>query len=64
MDRFLNKPVVAAVSGHALGPGFDLALWCDFRILEDTALMGGYAKRFGEGVLAVIIILTICMIES
>jgi enoyl-CoA hydratase/carnithine racemase len=39
---------VAAVSGHAVGAGFDLALWCDFRIVEDTAVLGCYARKFGN----------------
>ncbi|KAK9505385.1 hypothetical protein O3M35_009457 [Rhynocoris fuscipes] len=44
---FCKKPIVAAISGFAAGAGFDLALWCDFRIVEDTAILGSYARGFG-----------------
>ena len=33
----LNKPVLAAVEGHAVAGGFELALWCDLRIAAEDA---------------------------
>ena len=36
----LPKPVVAAVTGYALGGGFELALTADFRVLGDNAKVG------------------------
>ncbi len=43
----LSKPVIAAVSGYAVAGGLELALWCDLRIMEETAVMGVFCRRFG-----------------
>lgn len=43
----LSKPVIAAVSGFAVAGGLELALWCDLRIVERSAVMGVFCRRFG-----------------
>jgi len=43
----LNKPVLAAVSGHAVAGGLELALWCDLRIADETAIFGVFCRRWG-----------------
>ena len=43
----LSKPVVAAVEGHAVAGGLELALWCDLRVASETAVFGVYCRRWG-----------------
>src|SRR2546428_10467343 len=43
----LGKPGIAAVSGHAVAGGFELALWCDLRVVEEGAILGGFKRRRG-----------------
>ncbi|XP_023241399.1 uncharacterized protein LOC111639703 [Centruroides sculpturatus] len=42
-----KKPVVAAISGYAVAGGLELALMCDLRVMEETAIVGVYCRRFG-----------------
>lgn len=43
----LSKPVVAAISGYAVAGGLELALWCDLRVVERSAVLGVFCRRFG-----------------
>jgi enoyl-CoA hydratase len=43
----LDKPVIAAVAGPAVAGGFEVALWCDLRVMEDSAYFGVYCRRWG-----------------
>lgn len=45
--RMLKKPVIAGVSGHAVAAGLALAVWCDLRVADETAVFGVFCRRYG-----------------
>ena len=44
---FSPKPTIAAISGHCLAGGLELALWCDLRVATTNASFGCAERRWG-----------------
>lgn len=43
----MSKPVIAAIAGPAVAGGMELAMWADMRVMEETAFMGVFCRRWG-----------------
>jgi enoyl-CoA hydratase len=43
----LSKPVIGAIEGPAVAGGMELALWCDVRVMAESAYLGVYCRRWG-----------------
>ena len=43
----LSKPVIAAIRGHAVAGGLELAIWADLRVVDETAVFGVFCRRWG-----------------
>ncbi|BDU06776.1 crotonase/enoyl-CoA hydratase family protein [Nocardia cyriacigeorgica] len=43
----LSKPVIAALSGHAVAGGLELALWADLRVADENTVLGVFCRRWG-----------------
>jgi enoyl-CoA hydratase/carnithine racemase len=43
----LDKPVIGAIAGPAVAGGMELAMWCDLRVMERSAYLGVYCRRWG-----------------
>ena len=43
----LSKPAIAAVEGHAVAGGIELAVWCDLRVAAQSSVFGVFCRRWG-----------------
>lgn len=43
----VSKPTIAAVEGHCVAGGLEMALWCDLRVAAEGATFGCFERRFG-----------------
>jgi enoyl-CoA hydratase len=43
----VRKPTIAAVEGHCVAGGLEMALWCDLRVVAEGAIFGCFERRFG-----------------
>lgn len=43
----LGKPVIAAIEGHAVAGGLEVACWADLRVAAEGAVFGVFCRRFG-----------------
>lgn len=43
----VSKPTIAAIEGHCVAGGLEMALWCDLRVAGESATFGCFERRFG-----------------